>query len=79
METFKDLYVFLQLYSKNNIIEWLKDPWTGKDKQESLLRLFAGLGFIKKLNSYHICNGNYNEKTLTKKNYNKGCILQSRK
>ena len=66
MDTFKDLYEFLQLYEENNIITWLKEPWAGKDKQESLLRLFAGLGLIDKIKSYDICKGNYNEKTITK-------------
>tara|TARA_B100000963_G_scaffold361920_1_gene400892 strand:+ start:2294 stop:6442 length:4149 start_codon:yes stop_codon:yes gene_type:complete len=66
MDTFKDLYEFLQLYKENNIITWLKEPWVGKDKQESLLRLFAGLGLIDKIKSYDICKGNYNEKTITK-------------
>lgn len=66
MNTFKDLYEFLQLYKENNIIIWLKEPWDGKDKQESLLRLFAGLGLIDKIKSYDICKGNYNEKTITK-------------
>ena len=66
MNTFKDLYEFLQLYEENNIITWLKEPWVGKDKQESLLRLFAGLGLIYKIKSYDICKGNYNEKTITK-------------
>ena len=66
MNTFKDLYEFLQLYKEDNIITWLKEPWVGKDKQESLLRLFAGLGLIDKIKSYDICKGNYNEKHITK-------------
>ena len=66
MNTFKDLYNFLQLYEEDNIINWLKNPWVGKDKQESLLRLFAGLGLIDKLKLYDICKGNYNKKTITK-------------
>ena len=67
MNTFKDLYVFLQSYVENNNIKtWLKEPWVGKDKQESLLRLFAGLGLIDKIKAYDICKGNYNRKTITK-------------
>lgn len=66
IDTFKDLYEFLQLYKENNIITWLKEPWVGKDKQESLLRLFAGFGLIEKLKSYDICNGNFNKKTIIK-------------
>ena len=66
METFKDLYEFLQSYEKNTIITWLEEPWIGKEKQESLLRLFAGLGLIDKLKQYDICKGNFNKKTITK-------------
>ena len=66
MDTFKDLYEFLQLNEENNIITWLNEPWVGKDKQESLLRLFAGLGLIDKLKSFVICKGSFNEKTITK-------------
>jgi hypothetical protein len=66
MYTFKDLYEFLQSHKENNILHWLETPWTGKDKQESLLRLFAGLGLIDKTKAYDICKGNYNEKTITK-------------
>ena len=65
MKTFEDLYKFLQLYKENNIITWLEEPWVGKDKQESLLRLFAGLGLVNKLKTYYICKGNYNKKTIT--------------
>jgi hypothetical protein len=66
MNTFKDLYEFIQLYEEDNIIKWLEDHWVGKDKQESLLRLFAGLGLIDKLKSYNICKGNFNKKTIIK-------------
>lgn len=40
MDTFKDLYNFLQLYEGSNIITWLEEPWIGKDKQESLLHKY---------------------------------------
>ena len=68
MNSFKDLFEYLQSYEENNIFIWLEKPWVGKDKQESLLRLLAGLGLIDKLKSYNICNGNYNKKTITKNN-----------
>jgi hypothetical protein len=68
MKTLKNLYEFLQLYKEDNIIKWLEEPWTGKDKQESLLRLFTGLGLINKLKSYDICKGNFNKNTITKIN-----------
>ena len=66
MNTFKDLYNFLQDYKDDNIIKWLNDPWQGKDKQESLLRLFSGLGLIEKLNKFNVCKGNFNLKTISK-------------
>ena len=66
MDTFKDLYEFLQKCEEDDIVKWLEEPWVGKDKQESLLRLFAGLGLIDKVKSYDICKGNYNKKTITK-------------
>ena len=66
MNTFKDLYEFLRLYEENDILDWLKQSWVSKDKQESLLRLFARLGLIDKLKSYVFCKGNYNKKTITK-------------
>lgn len=66
LNTFEDLYEFLQLHKENNIITWLKEPWVGKDKQESLLRLFAGLGLVQKLQAYDFCHGNFNKKTITK-------------
>jgi hypothetical protein len=66
MKTFKDLYNFLQEYKEDNIISWLEESWKGKDKQESLLRLFAGFGLIDKLNKYTVCKGNFNLKTIEK-------------
>lgn len=66
MDTFKDLYDFLKQYNEDNIIIWLEEYWVGKDKQESLLRLFAGLGLIDKLKPYNMCKGNFNKKTITK-------------
>jgi hypothetical protein len=59
MKTFKELYQFLQTYDEKNIIGWLEKPWKGKDKQESLLRLFAGLDLIQKLKNYDVCKGNF--------------------
>ena len=60
MNTFKELYEFLQNYDEDNILVWLETPWESKDKQESLLRLFAGLGLIEKLNAFIVCKGNLN-------------------
>ena len=65
--TFKDLYEFIQKYNGNNFItNWLEKPWQGKDKQESLLRLFTGLNLIDKLKNYDMCRGNFNLITIEK-------------
>jgi len=65
MKTFCDLNKFLH-YFPGNIVKWLGKKWKGKNKQESLLRLFASLGCISKLNDWDICKGNYNIKTIEK-------------
>ena len=64
IHTFKELYNFLQSYTNKDIFSWLDVPWEGKDKLESLLRLFSGLGLIEKLNNYSRCKGNFNLKTI---------------
>ena len=69
MKTFKDLYEFLQCNNNIDIIKWLNEPWKGKDKQESLLRLFAGLNLIDKLNKYKVCKGNFNLKTINEQTH----------
>ena len=63
---FISLYEFLRTYEKENIITWLEKSWTGKDKQESLLRLFSKLNLISKLYDYDICDGNFNLNTIHK-------------
>lgn len=66
MKSFVDLYNYLCKSKFSNIREWLEDDdkWVGKEKQESLLRLFGGLGLINKLRDYKICIGNMNLGTL---------------
>lgn len=66
IKTFKDLYFFLKNYNGTSIIPWLENKWSGKDKQESLLRLFGHLNLINKLQEYHTCIGNFNMKTIQK-------------
>jgi len=64
INNFKTLFLYLQESKFDNIIDWLKLPWKGKEKQESLLRLFSSLGLISKLNNFNICKGNFNLQTL---------------
>jgi hypothetical protein len=63
ISTFVQLYEFLQTF-EGDIISWLKDSWQGKDKQESMLRLFSGLNLITKLANYQHCKGNFNLNTI---------------
>ena len=61
MGTFVDLYQFLQSYEADSIVEWLGDKnWKGKEKQESLSRLFFGLKILTRLQKYTPCKGNFN-------------------
>ena len=70
IKTFIDLYEHLRSFNSLNLLDWLKNAWVGKDKQESLLRLFSGLGLIEKLKNYDICKGNFNKENIEKhKNY----------
>jgi hypothetical protein len=64
IKTFVDLFEFLQETKDACIFSWLSEPWSGKDKQESLLRLFAGLGLIDKLKDFQVAKGNFNSKTI---------------
>jgi hypothetical protein len=68
MKTFKELFEFLQTYTEPTIYNWLEQKWNGKDKQESLVRLFAKLGLLQKLQDYDICVGNFNCNTIKKAN-----------
>lgn len=66
MTTYKELFRHLQTFEDNyDIRNWLStDRWTGKDKQESILRLFARLGLIPKLGDFCMCTGNFNLRTI---------------
>lgn len=67
MKSYKELFLFLQSSSDPHILDWLADKkWKGKDKQEVLLRLFARLGVISKLDQFHMCCGNFNLNTIKK-------------
>ena len=66
ISTYVDLYTFLQSFETNDIKEWLNVNWKGKDKQESLFRLFASLQCIQKINTFDICKGNFNLQTIQK-------------
>jgi hypothetical protein len=63
METFIDLYKFLQ--KQDTIKNFFKLNWISKEKQESIFRLFSFLHLIKPFDGYHITKGNFNKATLS--------------
>lgn len=64
MNTFVDLFAYLQTAAFDNISEFLSDNWEGKEKQESLFRLFANLHLVPEFRGYHVCENNFNMQTL---------------
>jgi hypothetical protein len=69
MNTFIDLYNYLISINDIEFITFLNsDQWIGKDKLESVFRLFSYLNLIEPLNNYKICDGNYTNNTITKNN-----------
>lgn len=66
IKTFKDLKNFLDTHNEQSIIPWLSIPWVGKDKLESLLRIFTYLNLFPQFENYIPCHGNFNENTLIK-------------
>lgn len=47
----------------DDFMDWLNKPWDGKDKQESVLRLFCALDIL--LDNYMICKHNFNIGTIS--------------
>jgi len=64
MKTFKNLYTFLQTFKDSSILPFLKENWIGKEKQESLFRLFSLLKLFPQFKNYCLCAGNFNNKTI---------------
>lgn len=64
MRTFTELFEFLK--TCDNIDDWMEDAWTGRDKQESLLRLLCGFNLVEKLKDFKMCQGNFNYKSFRK-------------
>lgn len=62
MLTFVDLFNFL--IGCASLINWLAEHWDGKDKQESVLRLFVYLGLCDAFDDYVVCTGNFNKQTI---------------
>jgi hypothetical protein len=73
IDTFEDLYKFLQTCEDSNIINFLNDI-SGQESgynQEALTKLLGGLNLIDKLKNWFPCIGNFNKQTIQKQeNYN---------
>ena len=73
IDTFEDLYKFLQTCEDSNIINFLNDI-SGQESgynQEALTKLLGGLNLIDKLKNWYPCIGNLNKQTIQKQeNYN---------
>ena len=65
MKTFFELYEFIISNKDSSIYPFLQHSWKGKDKQESIFRLFAYLNLIPEFNTYKVCDGVYNLGTIT--------------
>lgn len=66
MNTFIDLYNYLISINEIEFDLFLKtDQWQGKDKLESVYRLFSYLRLFDCFNEYLICDGNYTNNTIT--------------
>ena len=70
LTTFVHLYEWLRstpFENENEFTTWMLSRWHGKDKQESLMRLFAGLYLLPGLkpDEFKVSSGNFN----------KGCVI----
>jgi hypothetical protein len=75
MHSFIDLYEYLKNYNLS-LHSFLSEKWEGKDKQESVFRLFAYMGLIPEFINYSICDGNFNKGSI-RPNSNKKILFQS--
>jgi hypothetical protein len=66
LKTVVDLKNFLDSHDEESIEPWLNESWEGKDKLESLLRIFASYNLFPQFKNYTLCCGNFNNKTLNK-------------
>ena len=69
MNTFIDLYNHLKTLNNNEFELFLKkEQWIGKDKLESVFRLFSYLNLIEPFYDYKISDGNYTNNTISDNN-----------
>lgn len=66
IKTYIDLYQYLQNSTYTDINDFLKIKWTGKDKQESIFRLFSYLKLFDEFNvlKLQLTEGNFNKSTI---------------
>ncbi len=64
LKTFRGLYKFLRNNRLDDITKFIANNWQGKEKQESVFRLFSYLNLIDEFKEYYIAVGNYDKKTI---------------
>jgi hypothetical protein len=70
MNTYYDLFDYLKtIQNEIELKKFLKtNDWRGKDKQESIFRLFSFLKLFPEFSSFDVCKGNFNKKTFKTEN-----------
>lgn len=58
---YHEFYNLLQKQSDKSIFPLLKVEWEGKNKQETLIRMFINLYLIPQFAGYTVCDGNFNK------------------
>lgn len=66
ISTYHELHTYLsnRIQTRKQFLRWLKNNWSGKEKMESCLNLFAIIGVIPQLRDHRVCIGNFNEGTI---------------
>ena len=57
-------YLYEELQKTDDFVKWMNNPWKGKDKLESSLRLFGSLNLIPNLLGFNVVKGNFNKGTI---------------
>ena len=78
MKTFEELYNFI-LKEDFNFDEFIIEKWEGKDKQESLFRLFCYLNIPKQFINFDVAVGNFDLQTIEKSKGIKSLMIKSLK
>ena len=67
MKTYSELYNYFRTISINDFKLFFEEKWEGNvDKLEATFKLFSYIKLFSIFNDYDVCDGNYNEMTLSK-------------